>query len=347
MAACCAIFEAAQAAITFSCASFPTCYGKDYAALAEVGALFDLIAVQEVMSQEGVDRFQSALEARTGAAWDQLCSHLIGRGSYQEMYCFVWRSDRVSWVDGAVVYLDDRDLFAREPFSAVFETRDRIRFIATSVHAIYGEDVAEREAEARALRGYHDWLSASFPQVPILLMGDFNLPPTNAAWAPMGEVAYPLIREGATTLSTIEGRFANLYDNIWVDTDADLPVSGFGLVAFPHDVLGISHETARDRVSDHVPVYVELSVDASVRFAPNNFEGARRAAPSASPSRPLPTPEPESAGSVAEPVIGNARSKVYHLPHCPSYDAVGAQNRRPFGTEAEAVSAGYRRAGNC
>ena len=27
MAACCAIFEAAQAAITFNCASFPTCYG--------------------------------------------------------------------------------------------------------------------------------------------------------------------------------------------------------------------------------------------------------------------------------------------------------------------------------
>ena len=30
MAACCAIFEAAQAAITFTCASFPTCYGPEY-----------------------------------------------------------------------------------------------------------------------------------------------------------------------------------------------------------------------------------------------------------------------------------------------------------------------------
>jgi hypothetical protein len=30
MATCCAILEAAQAAITFSRASFPTCYGPEY-----------------------------------------------------------------------------------------------------------------------------------------------------------------------------------------------------------------------------------------------------------------------------------------------------------------------------
>jgi putative transposase len=30
MAACCAILEAAQAAITFNRASFPTCYGPEY-----------------------------------------------------------------------------------------------------------------------------------------------------------------------------------------------------------------------------------------------------------------------------------------------------------------------------
>ena len=52
---------------------------------------------------------------------------------------------------------------------------------------------------------------------------------------------------------------------------------------------------------------------------------------------------PERSG----PVIGNARSKIYHLPGCPSYAAVGEKNRRPFASEAEAVAAGFRRAGNC
>ncbi|PTX52396.1 endonuclease/exonuclease/phosphatase family metal-dependent hydrolase [Gemmobacter caeni] len=321
--------------------------GKDYAALAEVGSLFDLIAVQEVMSEEGIGRLEAALEARTGADWDRLCSHLIGRGSYREMYCFTWRADRVTWVEGAVVYTDDRDLFAREPFSAVFETHDRVRFLAATLHAIYGEDVAGREAEARALRAYHDWLRASFPGLPVLLMGDFNLPPTNPAWAPLGEVAFPLIREGATTISTTDGRFANLYDNIWVDVGADLPISGYGRVEFPGQILGISHEAARERVSDHIPVYVTLAAGASARFAPNDVEGGRIGV-QAGTEGAAPTAAP--AGSEADasgPIIGNARSKVYHLPGCPSYDAVGAGNRRPFASEAEALSAGYRRAGNC
>ncbi|MCA9774264.1 MAG: endonuclease/exonuclease/phosphatase family protein [Myxococcales bacterium] len=317
--------------------------GKDYAALAEVGSRFDLIAMQEVMSEEGVVRLEAALEARTGTDWDRLCSHLIGRGSYREMYCFTWREDRVSWVEGAVVYTDDRDLFAREPFSAVFETQDRVRFLAATLHAIYGEEVAGREAEARALRSYHDWLRASFPGLPVLLMGDFNLPPTSPAWAPLGEVSFPLIQEGGTTLSTTDGRFANLYDNIWVDAGADLPVTGYGRVEFPHQLLGITHEAARERVSDHIPVYVTLAAGASARFAPNDFEGARSAARLATPIRPLTGEAQEGAG----PIIGNARSKVYHLPGCPSYAAVGAGNRRPFASEAEAIAAGYRRAGNC
>jgi endonuclease/exonuclease/phosphatase family metal-dependent hydrolase len=317
--------------------------GKDYAALAEVGALLDLIAVQEVMSEEGIDRFQAALEARTGADWDRLCSHLIGRGSYREMYCFTWRTDRVSWVEGATVYLDDRDLFAREPFSAVFETHDRVRFLAATLHAIYGEDVAGREAEARALRSYHDWLRATFPDVPVLLMGDFNLPPSNPAWAPLGEVAYPLIQEGATTISTIEGRFANLYDNIWVDAGQDLPISGSGRVEFPHDLLGITHEAARDSVSDHIPIYVILDASASARFAHSDFDGARIGARPDTDVRLPASEEPDAAG----PVIGNARSKVYHLPGCPSYGSVGERNRRSFASEAEAEAEGYRRAGNC
>lgn len=321
--------------------------GKDYAALAEVGRYFDLISVQEVMSEEGIARFQAALEARTGTSWDRLCSHLIGRGSYREMYCFTWREDAVSWIEGAVVYTDDRDIFSREPFSAVFETHDRVRFVATGVHSIYGDSVDLREAEARALRSYHDWLRASFPGLPVLLMGDFNLPPTNPAWAPMGDVAYPLIQEGATTISSVDGRFANLYDNIWVDADQDLPITEYGRVEFPRQILRITHEAARDRVSDHIPVYVTLASGASARFEPNDFDGARLALRTGAAGAAQDAADDVSAQNGTGPIIGNANSRIYHLPGCPSYARVGERNRTPFATEAEAVAAGYRRAGNC
>jgi len=51
--------------------------------------------------------------------------------------------------------------------------------------------------------------------------------------------------------------------------------------------------------------------------------------------------------STAGEVRGNRRSGVYHLPHCPSYEAVIHANRESFGAESDAVAAGYRRAGNC
>lgn len=54
---------------------------------------------------------------------------------------------------------------------------------------------------------------------------------------------------------------------------------------------------------------------------------------------------PASSGA---PVHGNKNSGVYHLPvGCPSYNAMAERNRVVFGSEAEAVAAGYRKAGNC
>lgn len=47
-------------------------------------------------------------------------------------------------------------------------------------------------------------------------------------------------------------------------------------------------------------------------------------------------------------IRGNRNSKVYHLPQgCPSYDAMSQQNIVEFNTESEAITSGYRKAGNC
>ena len=62
---------------------------------------------------------------------------------------------------------------------------------------------------------------------------------------------------------------------------------------------------------------------------------ARAAAPSAKASR-------------EGKIIGNRNSNIYHLPQgCPSYDKVSPKNQVSFRSEAEAASAGYRKAKNC
>ena len=46
-------------------------------------------------------------------------------------------------------------------------------------------------------------------------------------------------------------------------------------------------------------------------------------------------------------VRGNKRSKVYHLPDCPGFGMISSANIVTFASEADAQTAGYRKAGNC
>lgn len=46
-------------------------------------------------------------------------------------------------------------------------------------------------------------------------------------------------------------------------------------------------------------------------------------------------------------IIANRRSRIYHLPSCPSYAKVSPQNREYFETEVEARARGFRKAKNC
>lgn len=240
---------------------------KQYEVLGRIveQAEFDFLAVQEVMTEEGVERLRTAIEAATGAAWDALASHGVGRGAHKERYAFLWNRDVIEYVDGAVVYLDVTDRFAREPFSARFRIRDGgLTFVAATVHILYGRGVEDRAPEIEALAAYWRWLEETYPDDAgrVLLMGDFNLSPHHSAWAVLRVAAAPLIVHGATTLSTIDGRFANLYDNIWVSTAHELPIASSGTLAFP-SLLGVTHEHARRHLSDHAPVFVRLRTAAA------------------------------------------------------------------------------------
>ncbi|MSU90877.1 DNAse [Rhodobacteraceae bacterium 2CG4] len=308
---------------------------KDHEAVAAVAGRYDLLAVQEVMTEEGLEHLLVELERTTGVRWQALKSHRVGRGSYKEMYAFLFRPDRIEWVDGAVVYIDDRDVFEREPFSAVFRSADGGDFVLASAHLIYGDSVDRRRREAAALAGYRDWLEEAFPGLPVFIAGDFNLQPSDTAWSEPGRKSFPLIRDGATTLGKRNGSYANLYDNIWAPSGMDLPIAGFGIDEFPAELLRITHEQARAEVSDHAPVFMVLDESvATVRFEPWLGSGPRdQADVSIEPSLPA--------------VIGNSNSGIYHVEGCPGYSRTSQRNRALFDSEAEALTAGYRRARNC
>ncbi|MFG6083732.1 endonuclease/exonuclease/phosphatase family protein [Paracoccus litorisediminis] len=315
---------------------------RDFAATAKVAARYDLLAIQEVMSEGALDVLLAEVTRQSGVEWKSLLSHLVGRGDYQEQYAFLYRPDRMTWVEGAVTYTDARDVFEREPFSAIFRTPDGIEFVYASAHLIYGKDPARRQREAQALADYRDWLEATFPGRPVYIAGDFNLAPSDPAWNAQGAKAAPLIRDGATTLSSKNHQYANLYDNIWAPAGQPLPIIGSGIDRFPADVLSMSHEQARETVSDHAPVFMVLDAEARpVVLAPWRNPDKDAASGLESGARPA----PHAALSAA--VHGNRNSMIYHLPECPGYAKVSDKNMQGFANEDDALSAGYRKARNC
>ncbi|MDR9469114.1 endonuclease/exonuclease/phosphatase family protein [Marinospirillum sp.] len=311
---------------------------KDYAAQGVIGSHFDFIAVQEAMTLEGLEAFQQALQVQTGESWEMLYSHRIGRSTYKEKYAFLWRPQRVEYLDGAVVYLDPGDLFAREPYSARFRdlsTGDE--FAVATVHIVYGQRISDRTEEIEELARYWEWLHEIYPNTPVVLMGDFNLQPHHPAWQPLRQAgARPLITEGATTLSAVDGRYANLYDNIWIKDSWSLSISQVGIFQFPQ-LLEISHEQARRHISDHAPVYL-LTASAQLRGAELSSYSLQEISPDLSADPPA-----ETQGLM----IGHKNSKILHRPDCPSYSRISEKNRVYFQSVQEGLDAGFRLAKNC
>ena len=60
-----------------------------------------------------------------------------------------------------------------------------------------------------------------------------------------------------------------------------------------------------------------------------------------------PTVQASTSSSVAEPMIGNRNSKIYHKPGCPGYKAVSEKNQVKFTSAAEAEAVGFTLAKNC
>lgn len=230
---------------------------KSMSQVAHIAQHVDFLAIQELMNPTALNELEQAVEAASGESWSSMASDDLGRSSYREHYGFLWRDSEIEYDSGAVVFLDSRDVFAREPYSAKFTALETgQQFTAATVHVTYGDSISDRLPEIEALADYWQWLEEVYPGTPRLLMGDYNMPPTHEVWAALRKLgASPAITDGATTLGTTNGNWSNLYDNIWHSERLDITDSG--IIRYP-ELLPDDHSAARDAVSDHAPIWVTL-----------------------------------------------------------------------------------------
>lgn len=314
---------------------------KDFVAIAKVAKKVDFLAVQELMSEEALAALAKELTRQTGKQWSFMASHAVGRSTYKEMYGFVWKDEAIAYEDGAVTYLDRKDTFEREPYSARFKSlTDNSYFVVATVHILYGKSQADRASEIVALSNYWSWLKDTYPSnSQIMLMGDFNTPPTSPAWDRLDSSARPLVLNGATTLSTTDGKFANLYDNIFVSKDSTMKVNSVQVFDYPKH-LGLTHTQGRRSVSDHAPIFLNANLS-------KGGKGSTSITTRQVETNATPVQAGTNKKSVNVAIIGNRKTLVYHRPDCPSYDAVSEKNRVSFDSEADAVNQNFRLAGNC
>ena len=158
------------------------------------------------------------------------------------------------------IYPDPDDGFIREPAVADFQA-GTFDFTLIAIHSIYGDTKAERRAEAELLdEVYAAGQDADPLEQDVILLGDFNLPPGDAAFANLKAILEPLIT--GTRYTTISENAKSLYDNFWFDAafvseyDGQNGVDDFDVTVFDND-----DRAASLAVSDHRPIWATFETD--------------------------------------------------------------------------------------
>ena len=125
---------------------------------------YDFIAISELRDEKVLKRIQKIL-SKSGAEYGYLISDPVGQegSSYRERYAFLYYKGLVSVVKDGELYpdaVDGTDDFVRDPYWATFRA-GRFDFSVVVVHVVWGDRVAERQAEVMELAEVYEYVQRS------------------------------------------------------------------------------------------------------------------------------------------------------------------------------------------
>ncbi len=235
--------------------------GKNITQAAQVVSMFDITALMEVMSEDGVEELKEAVEKESGKKWEYIISkRAAGREKYQEYYAFIYQKDRVKLLKEHGFYLEKKeDDFQREPYGCDFKIGN-FDFTFVVVHLTFGDEKSEREREAVQLGEVYDYFQKiNGKENDLLLAGDFNLPAYDSSFkkllAHKDGIFYGIDPGIKTTIG--KNGFSSSYDNIFYCYKYTKEYSG-NSGAF--DFTNGNYKKVRKEISDHLPVYMEFNI---------------------------------------------------------------------------------------
>ena len=231
---------------------------KDLSAVAKIISKFDIVALQEVMNREGLDRLKNEIEKKTGEKWGYVISEKpVGSKEYKEYYSFIYKKGSIDKIESLGLYQDGKSKdFIREPY-AVYVKSNNFDFVLITVHSIFGDSKSEREIEASRYHKVYKYFKDKTHEEDIILLGDFNLPANSHAFKyfkdeyKVKEVLNPNVDK--TTIS--ESRLANSYDNIFFNRSKLREwTKRYGVYDYTKD----NYKEIRKYVSDHLLIFIEF-----------------------------------------------------------------------------------------
>ncbi len=220
---------------------------------------FDIVMIQEVVAKhpggaQAVGRLAEALN-RMGARWDYRISDMTsGENSYKrERYAFLWKPSKVKLIGRPWLERQYNLEIDREPFFATFN-KDGKEFTLVNFHAITKSKQPETEIK------YFKYLPAEYPNLNLIICGDFNCPQSHTVFNPIRKMGYlPALVVQRTSLRQQclnDGCLASEYDNVWYNTSKIWKIYA-GII---HFYIGFTDIKEAGKVSDHVPVVFEFEV---------------------------------------------------------------------------------------
>ncbi len=276
---------------------------EDYFYIAEIISRFDLIAIQEVLgNKKALDKLMPIL----GRSWDYIATDATeGTAGGSECMAFLYDKSKVTFknVAGEIVLppnlLINELQFARTPFCVMFQV-GWFKFNLTTVHIIFGKSTKVNPQRLKEIESIAKFLTKrqKKEQTNYVLLGDFNVPsvdddymkalessgfeipnaikehPTDLGGTKhYDQIAFNLKLNKTMTLFKEKIQKAGAFNftkSVYKPDDWKIYMSDFD----EKYVEGKSDDEIQKyylkyrtfRMSDHLPLWVELNVDFSEQY---------------------------------------------------------------------------------
>lgn len=222
---------------------------KNYDLVAKlIESKFDVVAVQEVMTEEGLGEVAKRLPG-----WSYRVSGQVGKKGYYERYGILVRN-ATGRIKSVNVAPDPTDVWTREPAVACVETSN-VDFCLVTTHIVFGDNVGQRDKEIASLAGLINNLRSMDTEKDYILVGDFNRPGNTPGFASFPKFGFRLADDGVTNTSLGASEYASPYDHVLLDTKYTKEWKGTTeRVDIVKELCGGDFKTCSADVSDHAPM---------------------------------------------------------------------------------------------